>query len=442
MRRHAVLHSSIAAALLCASLGVQAGGAASALTLAPAPVPVPLTEAPIDVSAVPSFDPQAAQQQQQRLADLTRLGRLLFRDKTLSGSGRVACASCHDPAHAFSAPNRVAVQRGGRSGHQAGTRAVPSLQYLQTTPVFTEHFFEDEGAKAGQDGGPTGGFTWDGRVDRLRDQALIPLFAINEMATTPQRLQQSVQQARYAPLFRSVFGLELGAEPGAAASIDPAKWVQGIALALETYQQSPAEFYPYTSKYDAVLRGQATLTAQEARGLDAFNREDKGNCASCHPSQRSESGGFPQFTDYGYAALGLPRNTRIPANAQPGYFDRGLCGPARTDLADKAEYCGLFKVPSLRNVARKKIFYHNAAATNLTAAVRFYVERDARPERWYPRDATGRLQRFNDLPARYRDNLEVAAPFGQKPGERSPLTAANVREIVAFLKTLTDGYRP
>ena len=396
--------------------------------------PVPRTETPIDVTAVPAFDAHAAQQQQQRVADLTRLGSLLFNDKSLSGSGRLACASCHDPAHAFSAPNAAAVQRGGASGRLSGTRAVPGLQYLQTTPVFTEHYFEDEGAKAGQDNGPTGGFTWDGRVDRLRDQALIPLFATNEMASTPQRLAQQLQRAPYAAMARQVLGEVAWAEP--------ATLVQGVALALETFQQSAPLFFPYTSKYDAVLRGQATLSPQEARGLEAFNREDKGNCASCHPSQKDANGAFPQFTDYGYAALGLPRNPAIPANARRGYFDLGLCGPARTDLADHTEYCGLFKVPSLRNVALKKTFYHNAAATNLTAAVRFYAERDSHPARWYPRNAKGQLLRFNDLPKRYRENLEMEAPFGQKAGERSPLRDDDVRDIVAFLKTLTDGYKP
>jgi len=315
-----------------------------------------------------------------------------------------------------------------------GTRAVPGLMYLQTSPVFTLHGFEDEGARAGQDNGPTGGFTWDGRVDSLQAQALLPLFAANEMASTPAHVQRVVQRAGYADLFAQLFGPDSLQQAGSVA--------EQVALALQTYQQSAPVFYPYTSKYDAVLRGKARLSRQEARGLDVFNREDKGNCASCHPSAISANGAFPQFTDYGYANLGLPRNKRIPANQNPRYFDKGLCGPLRQDLADLADYCGMFKVPTLRNVALKKVFYHNASATDLTSAVRFYAERDTRPQRWYPRDAHGRLLRFNDLPPDQRYALEMEAPFGQKPGEASPLTAADVRDIVAFLKTLTDGYRP
>ena len=396
--------------------------------------PVPRVEEPVDISQLPVPDAQENLKQQRYLVNLTQLGRALFEDKHLSGSGRLACVSCHDPAHAFSAPDKRAVQRGGLSGKQAGTRAVPSLQYLQTSPVFVEHFFEDEGAKAGQDAGPTGGLTWDGRVDSLRAQARIPLFSVNEMAATPTHMVNALRHASYADDFKSLFGSDIFDHPDTA--------IEKSLLALETYQQLPSIFYPYTSKFDAVLRGQAQLTVREARGLDAFNREDKGNCASCHPSEKTTNGGLPQFTDYGYAALGLPRNMRIPANANARYFDMGLCGPARTDLTDNKGYCGLFKVPSLRNVARKAVFYHNAAATDLASAVRFYAERDTRPYKWYPRGGTGHIRKFNDLPAQFRGNVEADAPFGHTPGSKPVLSAADVQDIVAFLKTLTDGYRP
>ena len=65
---------------------------------------------------------------------------------------------------------------------------------------------------------------------------------------------------------------------------DTALAFKGVLMALETYQQSPAEFYPYSSKYDAWLRHEASLSAQELRGLAAFNDPAKGNCARCHPS--------------------------------------------------------------------------------------------------------------------------------------------------------------
>src|SRR3984885_838937 len=97
-----------------------------------------------------------------RAAQLQALGRALFFDPSLSASGRMACATCHDPQHTFGPPNGLAVQLGGKDMRQPGVRAVPSLEYLQAVPPFTEHYFEsdDEGDDS-IDNGPTGGLTWD-----------------------------------------------------------------------------------------------------------------------------------------------------------------------------------------------------------------------------------------------------------------------------------------
>jgi cytochrome c peroxidase len=155
-----------------------------------------------------------------------------------------------------------------------------------------------------------------------------------------------------------------------------------------------------------------------------------------------KGGAFPQFTDYGFVALGLPRNRQIPANADPHFFDLGLCGPLRTDLAAKPAYCGLFRTPSLRNVALRGSFFHNGVTTDLNEAIRFYAERDTEPQRWYPAEADGSVNKYDDLPPPYRDNVEVHPPLGQRPGDPPVLNDADVDAIAAFLRTLTDGYRP
>jgi cytochrome c peroxidase len=364
-------------------------------------------------------------------AAMAAVGRSLFFDPSLSASGKLACATCHDPAHAFGPPDALPVRRGGADNARPGVRAVPSLTYAQNAPPFTEHFFDSEGDDSA-DQGPAGGRNWDGRAQSAHDQARVPLLSPFEMANaSPQAVAAKVRRASYEAQFRDTFGPHV--------FDDAARVYKGVLLALETYQQTPLEFYPYTSKYDAYLRGEASLTEKELRGLAAFDDPARGNCARCHPSAVS-GGAFPQFTDFGYAALGAPRNAAIPANGDPRYFDLGLCGPLRTDLADRPEYCGRFRTPSLRNVAVRRVFFHNGVFHQLEDVVRFYAQRDTDPQNWYPRAPDGSVMKFDDLPARYRRNVDEEPPFDRPLGGRPAMSEADIQDIVAFLNTLTDGF--
>lgn len=359
-----------------------------------------------------------------RSTAIAELGRELFFDPTLSASGRMSCATCHDPAHGFSASDASPVRTGGADLGQPGLRAIPSLMYGSFVPAFSEYFFEsDDDGDGSVDQGPTGGRDWDGRADRARDQAMFPLFNKNEMANAgPAALAASVARSSYAIRLKTLYGRNVLSDPGAT--------VAAVTEALEFFQETPAIFSPFTSKYDAYLRGSASLTTKESSGLAVFDDRNKGNCAQCHPSGISATGRPPLFTDFGYVALGVPRNPAIPANADPGYFDLGLCGPQRTDLANKVAYCGMFRAPTLRNVALKKSFYHNGFFHSLRDAVAFYATRDTDPGKWY----AGR--KFDDLPLAHVQNVSVEAPFG----ERRHLSDADVEDLVAFLGTLTDGY--
>jgi cytochrome c peroxidase len=109
-------------------------------------------------------------------------------------------------------------------------------------------------------------------------------------------------------------------------------------------------------------------------------------------------------------------------------------------LADRKEYCGLFRTPTLRNVATRRVFFHNGVFHRLEDAVRFYGERDSRPQKWYSRGPGGAALRFDDLPQRYRGNVDSEAPFGRRAGDQPALSEADIGDIVAFLNTLTDGY--
>jgi cytochrome c peroxidase len=366
-----------------------------------------------------------------RAAALEALGRKLFFEPALSASGKMACATCHDPKHGFGPGNDRPVQFGGSDMRQPGLRAAPSLTYLQDTPPFTEHYFEspDEGDES-IDNGPTGGLTWDGAIDRGREQARVPLLSPFEMANgNPGAVVARARAAGYESELREL-------DPAA----DSDKAFALILSALEVYEQSWRDFYQYSSKYDAYLDGRAQLSPQEARGLALFNDRDKGNCAHCHKSARGNDGTPPQFTDYGLIALGVPRNAAIPANADSSYYDLGVCGPLRKDLANRPEYCGLFRTPSLRNIALRKTFFHNGLVHSLRDAVRFYVERDTRPEKWFPHGPDGSVRKFDDLPQQYWANLNNEPSFGQKAGDPPRLSEGEIDDIVAFMQTLTDGF--
>lgn len=364
---------------------------------------------------------------QPSVGELTALGRRLFREPALSASGQQSCASCHSPEHRFGPPNALSVQVGGADGAHSGVRAVPSLMYRQFTPPFTEHFADNDGNDS-EDQGPAGGYTWDGRATSVHEQAALPLLSPLEMANaSTQAVLRRLAASPAAPAFRQAFGASV-------FESDAMAW-NGLLWALEVYQQDPVEFAPFSSKFDAYLRGQARLSAAEQRGLAVFNDPRRGNCMQCHPSV-AKRGAFPLFTDDGYVALGVPRNPVIAANRDTAWFDLGLCGPLRSDLRRQARYCGLFKTPSLRNVADRPVFFHNGVYRQLSDVLRFYAERDARPQRIYPHDGQGRLQRFDDLPATYRANVYRDPPFGHRAG----LSQNEQDDLLAFLRTLSDGY--
>lgn len=388
-----------------------------------------------DAAAKPAYLAGAyapALQRQPSVKDMTAMGRAMFFEPSLSASGKQSCASCHSPEHAYGPPNALAVQLGGPELKDAGTRAAPSLRYIQNAPAFTEHYHDDDGDDS-IDAGPTGGRNWDGRAQSGHEQALAPLLSPREMGN--RDAAAVVAKLRAGPLaaqFRQTYGADIFQQPAQAL-----RWA---LMSLEVFQESPADFYPYTSKYDAVLRKQAVLTPQEARGLALFNDERKGNCASCHISQITPGGAFPQFTDYGLINIGVPRNNKLPANAEPAFFDMGLCGPDRKDLTQHKEYCGSFKTPSLRNVALRKVFFHNGSFTSLEQVLRFYVQRDTAPQKWYSKDPRGKLRKYDDLPPGLEANVNVEPPFDRQPGQAPALNEKDIADVIVFLRTLTDGY--
>jgi cytochrome c peroxidase len=364
------------------------------------------------------------------------LGKFLFFDK-LAAPDSMSCAACHAPETGFTGPNpginaHGAVYRGAVP-QRFGNRKPPSSAYATLSPVF--HY--DAGA-----GLFVGGNFWDGRAtgevlgNPAADQALGPfLNPVEQNNPSMKAVLKQIAKSKYADLWEQVWGEPIQYDTPEQIMLNYGR----VGLAIAAYEDSP-EVNQFSSKYDYYLRGQAQLTAQEAQGLELFN--GKGNCAACHPSEPGPAGEPPLFTDFTFDNLGAPRNPDNPFydmdtvyldDGSPinplgaDWVDLGLGGfletvPAWAHLA--ADNYGKQKVPTLRNVDKRpgpgfpKAFLHNGVFPSLEEVVHFYNTRDV--EDWPPPEVPGTV------------NTEELGDLG--------LTAQEEAALVAFLKTLSDGY--
>jgi cytochrome c peroxidase len=385
------------------------------VTIAPASPVVPARRTGVVTSPGPARPPEDAA--------LVALGKKIFADASLSEPPGTSCAGCHDPARAFSGTHAsaIGVPLGSRPGHFA-RRTTPSVLYLRYVPKF--HFFEDDEAAAPS---PFGGFFWDGRSDDLATLVRQPLFNPDEMnAGDPRRVAAKIARAPYAK--------ELHAALGPAA--DPESILRDLGAALEAYLTSD-EMTPASSKFDAWVRGEVTLTPREKRGLEAFEDPARGACAGCHRlNAASTNPANTMFTDYGFDAIAVPRNRALPRNRDPRAYDLGLCERKdRRTPSDDPKLCGNFRTPSLRNVAVRETFMHNAAFRTLRDVVVFYANRASTPGRFYPPGET-----FDDLPPKYRGNVNIySMPYNRREGSPPAMSDEDIDALVAFLGTLTDA---
>jgi len=416
-------------------------------------------------------------------------GKALFFDASLSASGRQSCGTCHVPSRAFSADpatdHGLPVPLGGRNMDLPGFRHTPSLAYAALTPAF-----------AIVAGVPRGGFFRDGRASSLAVQAQQPFVTRFEMANADAAEVRARLEASPATLqqFLDAFGEAVLSDPGATLA--------AIGEAIAAFESEAPEFAPFSSKYDAWLEGKAQLTAAEQSGLALFNDPAKGNCTACHPSELQGYSQHALFTDFTYDAVGVPRNWSIPPNlptprspisgvpldyvpaqqnvpagAEYAYYDLGLCGPfdppaddpnPRPVFTSPTSLCGLFKVPTLRNVAITAPYFHNGEFATLHAVLHWYVTRDINNNTgnnptpvpagpggnpYFPAGTsyltptgTPDLYQYNDLPVQFDGNVNIGevpyTPPAFAGGQAPTLSAAEIDDVVAFLCTLTDGFEP
>ena len=350
----------------------------------------------------------------QTLSAQAQLGHEIFHDKSLSVSGQQSCASCH--LKALGHASARGLENGGPDRQATGVRNTPSLRYL----------WRNTGLQFDEEGKASGGFFWDGRADSLNAQAAEPFLNPAEMANTDKTsVVAKLARAAYAAEFERVFGKDIWQHTDKA--------FDAMTQALASYQTEDPDFHPFDSLFDRVAQGQARFTADQQRGWELFKDPEKGNCAACHTAEADKDGTPPLFTDNSYDNLGVPVSTKM---LKTQGLDNGVCThPLVRARPDAQSLCGAFKVPSLRNVAVRRAFFHNAAMTDLREVIAFYATRDTDPKRWY-----GTRKPLGGVHPSLRANVNRdEVPYGQKPGEQPRLSEQDIDDLLAFLHTLTDA---
>lgn len=382
------------------------------------------------------------------LSDEQKLGRQLYRDHDLSLYRNQSCATCHSlqrtrdtdgfrqKTPGFVDPRNTrdgsAVSIGSAPG-MTGFLNSPSSGYAAFSPAF--HFDEEEGLYVG-------GQFWNGRAVSLADQASRPFVTEHEMGMPSHwavvtRLQQ---EERFVDAFQELYGIDLSAIPPnetAPASETPPAGVENaytrMTEAIAAFEKS-RRFNRFNSKFDFVQAGMTELTPLEQQGREVFESETKGNCAACHPTERTvatDGSPFPPLmTDFTYDNIGLPRNVNIPHNPEPdpGLHGSELVGPNDPEGLETGKH----KVMSLRNIAVTAPYGHNGVFATLEDIVHFYNTRDT----------LGVVEDNND-PGYAVDGWPPPEVFENvNSDELGDLGLSDEEEtaLVAFLETFTDNY--
>jgi cytochrome c peroxidase len=399
------------------------------------------------------------------LTGIEQLGKELYFDK-ISSPDWMSCANCHGPKVGFTGPIPAINKKGsvynGAIPQRFGNRKPPTASYATVSPLFNydsgENLF-------------FGGNFWDGRAtgwhlgNPAAEQALGPFLNPVEQ-NNPSKLAvlEQIVTAKYADLWEEVWG----------NSIDLTQVeteYDRIGLAIAAYEGSK-EVNQFTSKFDYYLKREATLTPQEELGMNLFMDENEGNCAACH-IMSLDPNELSYFTDFTFDNLGIPKNPENPFydmdevyldDGSPinpmgdAWIDYGLGNFLRiladtkdewsllpnvppnimaltpADLMTKAtENDGKQKVPTLRNVDKRpgnnfgKAYGHNGYFKSLEEITHFYNTRDVSGAGW-----NGMEWPDPEVPQNVNSDELGDLGLGSKEEEA----------IVAFMKTLSDGYEP
>lgn len=411
------------------------------------------------------------------------LGKLLFYDRHLSVGRNEACAFCHMPEAGFSGPvselNRTTAAYPGSVRTRFNGRVPQSHGYASFSPVL--HYNAVQGDLVG-------GAFWDMRATGLRlnsplaEQAQGPPLDPNEMALVDAACVVYRASGRpYRSMAERLWGAQAFAirwladtqatcdRPAPAPKADPLPvhltpvdrgiaqaTYDKIAQAIAAYEGS-SEVNPFSSKYDYVMSAKAKFTADEGAGYQLF-RSGTTHCNECH--RDGGPGEEPLLTDFTASNLGLPPNHAMPyyqenqpdgfghtanpsgasfLDAGVGGFLGGPANPNREWRPMAKSFIGKHKTPTLRNVDKRprpefiKAYMHNGYLKSLKEVVHFYNTRDT-----LPRCKAGDPgERVSCWPA-----PEHPETMNRRQLGNLGLTSQQEDQIVAFMKTLTDGYTP
>lgn len=383
--------------------------------------------------------------------DLQELGERLFFDERLSEPEGQSCATCHDEGAGWSGPDDTinsagAVYEGAFHG-RFSNRKPPSAAYASLSPVF--HAVIEEGDMLF-----VGGNFFDGRAsgyilgNAAADQAQFPfLNPLEQNLADAEALLEKVHSSDYMDLFnrvaRDIWGVEDISE---CNNKDLQFGIIGLAIAAFEHSDKVNQF---SSKFDAYLRGEVELTEQEMLGLELF--DGRGECNLCHISELGPDGSFPLFTDNTYDNLGMPANPLNPFYSMDSisnpdgaaYIDPGLADFVKTMphyAMYTSESLGKHRVPTLRNIDKRpyegfvKAFGHNGYFKSLEAIVHFYNTRDILP---FCDEVSDPEEGVNCWP-----RPEVVENINKDELGALGLTEDEEAAIVAFMKTLSDGFNP
>jgi cytochrome c peroxidase len=382
------------------------------------------------------------------------LGKSIFFDDNLSINGNQSCAACHGPGAGWTGPNTAinaagSVYEGSVEG-LFGNRKPPSSAYATPSPIL--HYVIQKKKEALF----IGGNFWDGRAtgetlgSPAAEQAQGPfLNPLEQALPDAAAVITKICASTYSGLFTDVCGTsscDTSDPDNVSATYDC------VGLTVAAYEGS-SEVNQYSSKYDAYLAGAVKLTKQEKQGLNLF--KSKGKCANCHELEPGPNGEPPLFTDFTFDNLGVPRNPDNPFYTEPefnpagfAWIDLGLGGflASRVDYQQyAAANNGKQKVPTLRNVdkwdpalgPKVKAYAHNGYFKSLWQIVHFYNTRDAKPP------CVDAFTHVDDALAQGCWPVpEVPVNVNTKELGDLHLSRAQEDAIVAFMKTLSDGFTP